>query len=668
MTNNLHDRKREWEIDPTGPDWETHFDEAATYLTNAAPNWKQVPSWVWKVLALPLSPAPPSNMEEAKIKYTFSNLMDASVEAHENLFNLLSRQYQQRHYDVINRKSSEEYEARQNNSAPRSAYSALQALRDVWGRFDDPMGGHYDIARRILAKHSETETDEARRSLAATLLDHLKSLVRFLPQLPCEDTEQRIIIEHSMARQKYLGLDYANSSKEDLRNWSYIVQQAIEIAVEQGKDPDLYPDFPKEVLPINYNAITEDGILNFDFIFSKFIKQIGSKGQELSSKIKNNSKKRVNAFRSGEAPEGTLWKIWQYNPLGHYRHPRYALILCEVLWLDVVKPRLEREERKRRNPPALSASVAPLVSRSCGWRKGATVMPAPDGGLQVIDSQDINKTILSLAPALEVQNIKSLFGRSLSDDYPDLASLRGQELIAWIVCQVWQRTMDNEPAPRELIIEGGLKKLRELMGLKGNDGAESSTLAAALRAGSGFRLYAPDLEVGGLWTYYLREARRGQPSRLEIGVSSFLAPNYKPHGERLVPIIGTPPLVGRRNDHAAQLAFKFELVLEMVRAGETILDGGVLLPESERERLASLVGLPTSTMNKALDRWTQDGKDGPRMLEREGDRFLLADIDPYRDARAFILEGARRVREGRENGLRSIAARERARRTPRRRR
>lgn len=431
-----------------------------------------------------------------------------------------------------------------------------------------------------------------------------------------------------------------------------------------AQSTELHP--PTTEIEIQLATRDIDGVLWLDACLADYIANLPG-GTRYATTIRENSRERLATYRNNPSPENlealfsALW-LRRYTP---EPHEPFLMRPAEVLWYGTVKPELERkaerEARKRRNPPALAISIAPAIARYCGWRSGSIVTISDDGGLNIIDSHDTNRELLALAPALEVQNMQKLCGRSLVDDYPALATPIGHTCITWIVRKCWQRHMDGEPSPERIDIEGGLSGFLEILKIKGNGGT-SQALASILRAGKSFHMYSPGVEeVGGLWTYHHREARRGQPSLLKISVSPFLTPNYTT-GERLVPIVATPSLVGRNNEHAAQMAFKCELVLEMVRAGETVLDEGVLLPEPELERLASLVGLPTSTMNKALDRWTQDTKDGPRMLDRSGDRFLLADNDPYRDARNFVLEGARRVREGRERGLQSAAARERARR------
>lgn len=82
--------------------------------------------------------------------------------------------------------------------------------------------------------------------------------------------------------------------------------------------------------------------------------------------------------------------------------------------------------------------------------------------------------------------------------------------------------------------------------------------------------------------------------------------------------------------------------------------GGARLLREQLCRIADRVGLPTATMDKALDRWTNDGDDGLAFLEEVApNTYHIADNDKYGQARRFLDETARRSKQGRRRGLRS---------------
>jgi hypothetical protein len=91
---------------------------------------------------------------------------------------------------------------------------------------------------------------------------------------------------------------------------------------------------------------------------------------------------------------------------------------------------------------------------------------------------------------------------------------------------------------------------------------------------------------------------------------------------------------------------------------ELIEEGGVKLTSTDFDRLAQQAGLPLGSWRKVIDRWTQDGTDGPAMLERVGpERFNLADREPYRAARNYLMQGGRITADGRKRAQRKTRGR-----------
>src|SRR5690606_13604119 len=99
----------------------------------------------------------------------------------------------------------------------------------------------------------------------------------------------------------------------------------------------------------------------------------------------------------------------------------------------------------------------------------------------------------------------------------------------------------------------------------------------------------------------------------------------KVEGRQLVPIVDIPPLVGRPADHGPQANFQMELMVAFrKRAVELVKKGGIYLPEKELRLLANESGLPQRILKKVMDRWVQDGDDGPAFLDViENDRYAL---------------------------------------------
>lgn len=418
----------------------------------------------------------------------------------------------------------------------------------------------------------------------------------------------------------------------------------------------------------NFLSINANEILSIDEKFISFLNHLGRHAKKHAHLCREKSIERTKN-------KATLWHLWEHateeEDQAGFQHeksnshwinikfPRFFHLLAYIVWSHIVKPKWEIEKRKKINPPAVPETIARTISDGYGWNQSTILHhDEPSGDLLIVNRNGLPPNIIGRAPAIEVERGRSMFGIDLAAAYPSLATRAGQELIQWVIQKVWQRTFEQASSPLLLEYKGGLDALREEIGLASNK--DTTTLLEALSAGKSFAINIPgEVQVFGLWTATLEPARRGKPARLLINASPFLAPHFR-RNERLVPIVPTPQLVGKRNDYSAQMAFKFELILSMAKADDDLLNGGVLLPPTELERLAESTRLPILTMNKALDCWTKDG-DSPRMLDRDGDRFLLADTNPYLAARNFLLEGATRIKEGRERGQQSVISREKAR-------
>lgn len=415
--------------------------------------------------------------------------------------------------------------------------------------------------------------------------------------------------------------------------------------------------------PTEIQAATDGGVHWLDERAAKYFERyLGNDGQQLANSLRNSSRKRYTSYvetlknapdhngctiASIKAGESLLsfWITRQENkPFEPF------LIGLGSCLLQIIKKQHELNERKRRNPPAITATVASIIPDACGWKKQVKVVEdLSTGETLVINQNHLPPQIVARAPAIEAKRGSRIFGTEV---HAALKSRAGQELIRWVIEQVHGNTYDQRPDPRKITREGGLDAICEELGLA--KGRDSKILYDALVAGKRFELLIPgEIHQLGLWTASIEGGKGRRPAILTIEASSFLAPHHKLaicNSDRLVPVIPTPPLVGRRNDYSAQTAFKWEIVRAMVNAGSDILEGGVLLTSETLEHLAQSVSLPIPTLWKALERWTEDKEDGPRMLDKKGDRFLLSDTAPYRNARAFILEGAIRSQENSKRG------------------
>lgn len=331
--------------------------------------------------------------------------------------------------------------------------------------------------------------------------------------------------------------------------------------------------------------------------------------------------------------EPACWERWT-DPL---RIPR---VLARVLWTLKVRPELDRE---RSEIPILALAVVRDLAES-HW--------APNRQLVLFDGRAVLRrdgVELAEVPLLDPGDFEAM-----QRGAERLRSVTGQRVIRHLAREAYELHKAT-PGRADVVIEGGFSGLAEALGERSKKAPE--TVRDVLRAGQEFkRRWANGSEIGGLWLYRneVSEAR-GRRALLVVTVGTVLRPyfalSHLPAGERFgVPVLPMPSFVGNERGWAAQAVFQFLLEAELVaRRLELVKEGGAKLTPADFERLAVKAGLPRGSWPKVLDRWTQDGDDGPAMLERVGtERFTLADREPYKAAREWLLQGGRISAEGRQ--------------------
>lgn len=237
-------------------------------------------------------------------------------------------------------------------------------------------------------------------------------------------------------------------------------------------------------------------------------------------------------------------------------------------------------------------------------------------------------------------------------------TVTGHRLLRGIVHGVHDQAAEGHPNWLRLTYEGGFQGMKEALGC--TSGQDREKLKALLQVGQALHFKTKHLgEVGGLWTWRARPARRGRPGAVTITVGDILAPGAqglirgktgrsKSMAKRLVPELRKePPTNGARPRDAGQVwSLHRLLLLELVtKRRELYLHGGVHISQRRWRQLSAEAGLSLAFIERVLDSWTEgESEQSPKLIERDGDRFTLA--SPHATELAFIREGARRMVTG----------------------
>lgn len=383
--------------------------------------------------------------------------------------------------------------------------------------------------------------------------------------------------------------------------------------------------------PADWQPLDREGMLWLDAGAADFIEKLGPDGKigaaALRAKAKDRWQEHVQPLFTDPHAAAALWRLW-VDPSYGTGGPRILANLASVLWKDVVQPRLEKERQKQ---PALAYPISKQIADL--WRPDLQLALFDGHGGATLTNGD--GEVVAQIPTLEPHEFQ-IMQRS----HARLGSVHGHRVIRDVARRGQLQVLKGQPNASILLLPGADEYAEEI-GIRGGKGGEA--VLDVLRAGQMFHKRWEGGETGGLWTY--RHEKRTGPGRrasLEVRPGPILLPYYgKQHGlqnQFLVPIVALPPFVGRRNDHGPQAAFQFHFVAALVeRRRELVQYGGAKVTRDELERMAAAAGLPTSLLDQVIDRWTQDGDDAERCLERvERDRYHLPDNSTYRDARAFL--------------------------------
>lgn len=442
---------------------------------------------------------------------------------------------------------------------------------------------------------------------------------------------------------------------------AYELERFLRVHIEQLRE-----DIGFENPPPGTEAeavLLEGGMLVLDARLARYLERLGDLGKVAAEHVRANARARALPPEQGPTPPDgkprePLWALWA-DPTSSPPGCRFARVLATVLWNDVVASWLKNS----------ASLVYPIAQQTTRIHSRTTKVIEQDQHLfhhfQNGESHPIKRIEPLELPAMELAVLDVMLRRGLTL----LGSVTAHRLLRWEITEGHNRVRRREVDARALHIDGGWSALAEKLELQGRKAAEDIHAIVVAQAHSCFRFSGG--AYGNLLSYTVEPSvgRRKGFARIILGdalLPDFLFEIRAKMGhtsrsareiQRLVPVVDLPPLIGRPNEHGQQASLSMAVVTELRhRAAELFEQGGILLASERWRELAELAGLPVSMIDQVLDRWTQDGDDGPAFLEKtDPNRFTLAAT--HSAARAFLLEAGRREVEGSDAGKRSADGR-----------
>lgn len=413
---------------------------------------------------------------------------------------------------------------------------------------------------------------------------------------------------------------------------------------------------PSRLESESLKASSSGDMLQLDEAFADLLESFGERGREYAGVVRNKSRARW-AARSNLS---RLCRLW-VDP-SDAKGALWVELLTDTLWLDRVRPELERQaERRSKNHEALAMPVYSEVARLHS-RMGS---PSNDSAQLVFE----DGTAISF-PLLDTSAIH-LVSRGIEL----LGCIDAHRLLRWEAKFGYSNWLEGLPNPHIADVERGYGELAfDHLGIR--DKGAPQRLRAILMAQRACAFPLPGGATGNLILLSEWKGSGRRPGRIRIELGSALMPTYVhelqgnfggrelDRMKKLVPLVALPPFVGRERDHGAQATLSMLVTREMrVRARELFREGGVRLDLPLWAGLAEQARIPrsqvTQQLRPILDRWTQDGDDGPaflKLMAGDRDRYTLGDA--HEGARRFLFESGKLEVEASDAGKRSVRSRE----------
>ena len=471
----------------------------------------------------------------------------------------------------------------------------------------DPSPVHFVIAREVLEKKKISD-NRAVDALARELVTSCQKLKKFIAN-SCSDKEK-----------------------------------GTPLPLQQG-DGYLLPE--RNYLP---SYICErDGCNSADFLFAEFLKSSGEIGGKAAEAILADSRKRHQVFKdSGFKDEHRpiAWDLWISKKEGNSTvFSPHLSILADVVWEDSCSPLWAREAK---NVPALTHGVHPSVARILSHRIEAKEI---DNRLHILHEKKIIANLPTIDPRLIPAVTKGI---------GSLNSLYHHKLIRFECRAGFENWISGKADVRLLRFERGCSEIAERLGLKNNKSIEE--IKNILHAQAHLQFHFDDGSSGNL---IVLSKFRSSVSGREDGIMITLGPQLLPHytfqtskrDRLLIPVPDLPPLISSSNSHASQAALQMLVMQEFADQSIELSEvGSVEITEKTWQDLAKESGLPPSIFKQALDRWLNDGDDGPRFLvETKNGRYSFGPA--YQKEEAFLKDQGVLRKQRQKSGEKSVISR-----------
>ena len=374
---------------------------------------------------------------------------------------------------------------------------------------------------------------------------------------------------------------------------------------------------------------------------------------------------KAGAERAAEVRKAGSWRLWcdpsEAQPFG------FVEVAMRAIWLDVVKPRIERERGFVPGTALALASTLSMVQRP-GIQYRREHHPR-EGQLDMLFNQldrgGERVATLSNDYTLTSAGVSMATIDTLQRGVALLSTVEAYKLKHYLARKALAQHLSSDRDP--LIITGGFEGLARELGMT----PKADNIARLRDIVDIFQRIRSDwkgIEIRGLLTYVYAKAKGQKHSELRITIGEPFKPTFVHWLEKrlgsasptavearmMVPDL-SPPYFGRPNEWAKQEHVSLDLSIYLRQHADQIAKhGAVQIPRMEWERMADRAEYARRYIGRTVEtfqeEWTKSG-----FLRRDGNLFSLG---PENEAATrFLIDAGTLTIKGRLGGQHTSKAR-----------
>ena len=476
----------------------------------------------------------------------------------------------------------------------------------------DPFQPHYELARAILTEIAPEFLDNSQ--IVALLATELNNQFKRLNVILAPPKDFKELLEAAKSDSDQLAIENGYPLEIDLG------------ILECDESNDKFEAIFKK-----------HGMFIWDYSFLSLLKNIGIPGEEAAKALEPELKKQLKDFDATEDNPLKYWLNLESKEANIYIS-KHFITLGIVIYDSKIKKTLKiRENYVAANKAPDHDFLSKLLSPKTSIEQNESSLKIFNEGKQVsyfpiaAMSEDVAKIVIKGAMLFNKANAFRIV-RNFSK-------------------RPFQKFANGDPDFRVLRYSSGATDIAEESGIP--NGKKYITEVNQIVHAMAYGCFCNGISEGNLIQYSKDiPSKVNQNPGCTIIVGTMLVPYGELIDDLLIPLFTEPSLVSPTQYYAGQYYLHMQISREFsVQSVQFAQYGAIQITQNQLEEMARRSGLPLQILKKVMDRWTSDGDNMPKMLDKIEDNFYTLGPSLNNEAEFLRRQGLLRLENSRRGTL-----------------